>query len=654
MNIQITGAFGADSIVQFNQQKGNPRDTFTSYFPLWTKIQEIDLSLADPMQIKADTILLVVNLNQKTWEQIGPYLNQYAKTILIQFEARKGWELAYEKASFFDYFISFDPTCSGHPGFRRMNIPYNPEIASSHRDKRGFSAVVDQWRSSRKMFFNTYLLKLFPPKKKSVMVATLNKGANYNIRKALAENWRNEIDVFGGGWPITLPNYRGFISSKVALLRRYRYCMVVENQRQPGYVTEKLLDCIAADTVPIYWGAPDVHQYPGLEWVPTIEDESADIKAIIANEELFHECKQKISQNRNLIFDTFATDRFVELVAETLLCENEPEQGNVQAPSLTIIIPTYQRSQGLEKLLKSIDVQKETFSDFEVIVVDNAPQTLAENWQIVEKYRSGGLNVKLVHQALAGATNARNMGIELARGKWLAFFDDDEELHPRYLSVLASYLASADTNSILGGPYLPVWDDEPPRWMKPDYFRVSFGEVTRPLNEREFLPGGNLVASKALVELAGGYPINFGHFGKKMGYGEDTLFVVKAKRQGARQVYDPALAVSHHIPAERMNLEWFTRQKQLSANAKARIYHLQHGTPQGFLKRLRLKASYFRSAFKGCCRWMILGFKGLFRDQKLYPYAENYAVEVVLPQLARYKISAVLFSLIPLWGNKIH
>ncbi|EDQ35691.2 Glycosyltransferase family 10 (fucosyltransferase) [Hoeflea phototrophica DFL-43] len=43
-------------------------------------------------------------------------------------------------------------------------------------------------------------------------------------------------------------------------LAPYRYSVIIENVREPGYFTEKLIDCLLCETVPIYWGAQDIDQ----------------------------------------------------------------------------------------------------------------------------------------------------------------------------------------------------------------------------------------------------------------------------------------------------------------------------------------------------------------------------------------------------------
>ncbi len=83
----------------------------------------------------------------------------------------------------------------------------------------------------------------------------------------------DDFDLFGEGWdkrhPAVEPAmhaaaqrvYHGTAADKLALLAGYRFGIVFENTRFPGYISEKLFDCLFARCIPIYSGAPDVAQY---------------------------------------------------------------------------------------------------------------------------------------------------------------------------------------------------------------------------------------------------------------------------------------------------------------------------------------------------------------------------------------------------------
>lgn len=78
-----------------------------------------------------------------------------------------------------------------------------------------------------------------------------------------AENAPAALGLYGPGWPVT-PVYRGEIppGGKHDVLRRHTFSLCYENARGiPGYVTEKILDCMLAGCIPVYLGAPNVEKY---------------------------------------------------------------------------------------------------------------------------------------------------------------------------------------------------------------------------------------------------------------------------------------------------------------------------------------------------------------------------------------------------------
>ena len=90
------------------------------------------------------------------------------------------------------------------------------------------------------------------------------------LRAIAAFAQASDFDLYGEGWqhrhPAIGPRlhalaqraYRGPIQDKLGVLSGYRFALVIENTRFPGYISEKLFDCLFAGCVPIYDGAPDV------------------------------------------------------------------------------------------------------------------------------------------------------------------------------------------------------------------------------------------------------------------------------------------------------------------------------------------------------------------------------------------------------------
>ena len=94
----------------------------------------------------------------------------------------------------------------------------------------------------------TKMVSLIASRKKSL------KG--HKLRHRIADWIRQngiEADLMGRG-------YRAF-EDKAEGLAPYRYSVVIENSRESGYFTEKIIDALLLETVPIYWGAPDIGEY---------------------------------------------------------------------------------------------------------------------------------------------------------------------------------------------------------------------------------------------------------------------------------------------------------------------------------------------------------------------------------------------------------
>jgi len=90
-----------------------------------------------------------------------------------------------------------------------------------------------------------------------------------------------------------------------------------------------------------------------------------------------------------------------------------------KSPLVSVIIPTYNRAQYICEAVKS--VLRQTFSDFELIVVDDG--SVDNTKEILTPYL--GI-VKYIYQNNSGIAAARNAGIEMSRGEFIAFLDSDD------------------------------------------------------------------------------------------------------------------------------------------------------------------------------------------------------------------------------------
>ena len=113
-------------------------------------------------------------------------------------------------------------------------------------------------------------------------------------------------------------------------------------------------------------------------------------------------------------------------------------------PLVSVIIPTYKRSEKLSRAIKSVINQ--TYANVEVLVVsDNEPndEFTAEAQRIVESFNDNRVLLVLQKHHKNGAA-ARNAGIRSAKGEFIAFLDDDDFWDKEKLEIQVPVLLSLD------------------------------------------------------------------------------------------------------------------------------------------------------------------------------------------------------------------
>ena len=72
----------------------------------------------------------------------------------------------------------------------------------------------------------------------------------------------NDFDLYGKGWnQFKNHKIKGECSDKLSTIRNYKFALCFENGSYPGYITEKIIDCLVAGVIPLYRGAPDIDKY---------------------------------------------------------------------------------------------------------------------------------------------------------------------------------------------------------------------------------------------------------------------------------------------------------------------------------------------------------------------------------------------------------
>ena len=98
-------------------------------------------------------------------------------------------------------------------------------------------------------------------------------------------------------------------------------------------------------------------------------------------------------------------------------------------PKISIIIPVYNSENYLIDCLES--VRNQVFNDFEVILVDDGSKDGSS--EICDDYCKKDPRFRVIHKQNGGVASARNTGLSVANGEWIAFVDSDDQVLPGYL-----------------------------------------------------------------------------------------------------------------------------------------------------------------------------------------------------------------------------
>lgn len=112
-------------------------------------------------------------------------------------------------------------------------------------------------------------------------------------------------------------------------------------------------------------------------------------------------------------------------------------------PLVSVVIPTYNRESSIKDSLES--VLRQTFTDFEVVVVDDCSDD--DTLSVLAEIKDPRVRV-LRHSANRGAGAARNTGVRAAQGTFVAFQDSDDEWLPRKLEKQLLALERFDATAI--------------------------------------------------------------------------------------------------------------------------------------------------------------------------------------------------------------
>lgn len=232
----------------------------------------------------------------------------------------------------------------------------------------------------------------------------------------------------------------------------------------------------------------------------------------------------------------------------------------------SIIVPTYNRKDEIEELLKSLIVLDFPPDRFELIVADDGSNDNTDS--LMELYQeSVPFRLKLVRQQNKGPGAARNLGMKNASGDFFVFVDSDCTVSSDWLKAINKAIDRRQADAF-GGPD-SFRDDFPPLLKAINYSMTSF-VTTGGLRGRKgkrlakYYPRSfNMGLSRNLFEKVGGFG--------SLRHGQDIEFSNRIIKSGAKVIYISDAVVYHK---RRTGIKKFFRQVFNWGVARVNLYKI--------------------------------------------------------------------------------
>jgi len=217
---------------------------------------------------------------------------------------------------------------------------------------------------------------------------------------------------------------------------------------------------------------------------------------------------------------------------------------------VSIIVPTFRRPEGLRTALESLMSQTAGTLVMEIIVADNDPAGSARDY--VEGFaKTAAIKTHYLHVPAPGVSNARNAALDAAKGRYLAFLDDDQEACAGWLQTLID-IATKHEAALA---FVPTHARIPGNSKYNDYLVDFFSRPGPDLDEGvldEFFGCGNSLLDTHLCTLPSPpFSIDMNETG-----GEDDLLFSELQSQGIKIAWSRASKTNEDIRPHRATPEY--------------------------------------------------------------------------------------------------
>ena len=236
---------------------------------------------------------------------------------------------------------------------------------------------------------------------------------------------------------------------------------------------------------------------------------------------------------------------------------------------ISVVIPTKNRAQLLQKTLDSLTLCSHQNIEFEVIVVDNNSTDDTETISLL--YSRSFDNFRYIKEKVPGLHSGRHAGLLESKGNILAYLDDDAEVEKDWLVGINESFQD-DTLMLLGGNNYPNWHTIPPVWLKIMWedakqkvgylgaLSIIDSDFSINMNPRLVFGCNFIIRKSALLEIGGFHPDALPEELLVFRGDGETYVSDKIVERDWKVKFDQRVSIYHAVTKERMTAKYFRKR----------------------------------------------------------------------------------------------
>lgn len=206
-------------------------------------------------------------------------------------------------------------------------------------------------------------------------------------------------------------------------------------------------------------------------------------------------------------------------------------------PTVSVVIPTYNRGPFLERAIRSILTQAYPADRFEVIVIDDG--STDGTGRVLDRCRQDYTSLRVLHQPNRGPATARNLGIRQARGEIVLFMDDDCVADRSWIAELVQHYTDAEVGGVAGRiRFVPPNDNFANRGAAN---ATGCGQPVDDEGRIAYFVTANASFRRAALEQVGGFDPSFPHAAQ-----EDIDLSLRVLAAGWQLCFASSAVVDHY------------------------------------------------------------------------------------------------------------